>query len=185
MIPSAPVIPITPWYDRVPPVDIEAMLPRFVSIVPWYDRGIPPDIGLLQPSLAPIPPWYDRTPITVSDVYSATIIPHNETTRLTYAVPAGKSAFLEFIQTASRRSLVASVMGLVRVRISLNLGGVGDKVLIHTQLYNNTLYTIFQRAESVAVFLGTGDTITFKTFDNSIGGSIEYLLSYKLTLFTK
>jgi len=128
--------------------------------------------------------YYDRNATAKLFQYGATVAPHSVTQRFSYTVPGAKKAYLESIYLWKRRETVAGTPGDHNLYIQYTPNGMSAATI--AQLLDSTnaaggsglsqYYTQFG-------LLGPGDQITGATYDNSIGGNVQFLVALKLTEF--
>ena len=128
--------------------------------------------------------WYDRSPIARAAYYvGVNVAPHVPLVVFTYTVPAGKKAMLELSQAYVMRTAAAIAAGRVYSFFRYTpFGGAFINMLTSGILTNGVgdRDTVFL---SQTILMFAGDRLEGLTSDGSNGGTIDYILSYKVTEF--
>ena len=131
------------------------------------------------------PAWYDRNPKSICVGFSGALAPHSTTIRWTYTCPAGKRAMIELLQCSVRRVTAASMpndffSGILFTPI------VGDEGIILIAYITSAETAVGAKELNMLggnLMLQPGDEIKGYTGDFSTGGTVFYVLNYKLTEF--
>jgi|SRR5882672_2815812 len=131
------------------------------------------------------PAYYDRNPIARTIVFISMIplVPHGNTIRSTYTVPAGRKAMLESAYARVRRITVAGTNGTPLGEVKYNVGGATA-----TRIASGGVGTNVALAENsgqvgtVGIMVAT-DTVTLETQDDSVTGDADYRLAGKIFEF--
>ena len=129
------------------------------------------------------PAYYDRNGTASLLAYNANAItPHAHTQRFTATVAAGKKATVELWMLASWRETAAGVASTRYVVGTIASGGPAI-VAVNTITQSNTTYAQQTAQASMPITLYAGEVLETSTLDVSIGGTLAFWLSAKLTTF--
>jgi len=129
--------------------------------------------------------WYDRNPASKADSFGATLVPHAETVRKTYTVPAGKKAMVESLQARVIRVTAATAAGTPYAswRITPSGGSVSSFLRALLITGQNAVKDEDKVSIGTTLTLFAGDKLEAATFDDSTAGTVYHYISYKLTEF--
>ncbi len=122
----------------------------------------------------------DRNPLTINQLYSATVAPHGVTTRWTYTVPASRKAQMESVLARILRITAAAPVAYADADVAV--GNVLSYIAIADLMTNNVGDRISVNL-GAAAFLQAGEFVVGRTQDASTGGTISYVASLKATEF--
>jgi len=111
------------------------------------------------------------------------IAPHVTTQRWTYTVPAGKKAFVELAFCQVFRTGVAGTLGMCVAYVQVTPQGGSATVMLGAKMWNNTAGAQDTVEIGLAWHMKAGDQIEGITQDGSVGGTIDYQLTAKITEF--
>ena len=114
--------------------------------------------------------WYDRNPIDVSLSWTGDdVAPHGPTVQATYTTPTGKKAFVGAACLVICRETAATTPSDVIMWVSWTSGSV--PYLYHL---DNTVDSITSKEVYLGGVLLSGDSITIRSLDVSVGGTLDY-----------
>jgi len=130
------------------------------------------------------PEWYDRNPgDRVGEYLGIDVAPATDVERLSYTVPTGKKAMVEFIQATIIRSAAATTVGRVYAHWSVTPSGGSVKVIMRTFIIGNAVGEKSDLVGGATITLLAGDALRGHTQDWSTGGTCHFNLTYKITEF--
>lgn len=127
--------------------------------------------------------WIDRNPVYSYIGYTANaVVPHAQTQRASYTVPAAKKAFLHSITLSVTRVTVAAPVGKWGAFTTLENGAViyyiGENYKNSNAVYDSGCLVIAPN-----ILLTAGDILKLYTIDTSTGGTVDYHISAAITEF--
>ena len=130
--------------------------------------------------------YYDRNPANSILPYSSNLVgPHAETTRATYTVPAGNSAFIEM--TALVLEIITAAGTPQRREAMVGItpdGGSWDAIAFAAiTAKDNTIGDIVSTNTSSHILLVAGEDVQLRTVDGSTTGTVRYRLRAKIVEF--
>lgn len=128
------------------------------------------------------PAYYDRNAASIANIYLQTVAPHASTARWTYTVASGKKLQLENTTIRVIRITAATVAGTYATEVTLTIGASTYLVTQSYQTSNVANFTDF-RTDQTVMTLYAGEIITGATIDTSTGGTVQYGLWNKGTLY--
>ena len=128
------------------------------------------------------PAYYDRNATSQLSVYLATVAPHANTTRWTVTVASGKKLQVEALTIRTIRSAVATVAGSYTAEIDIVSGAT--TMISSTHRYSdNTLNATYSSNPYTAFTLYAGEQAQAFTEDLSTGGTVQFAVNLKGTLY--
>lgn len=128
------------------------------------------------------PAWYDRSPLTIGLLYQDNgIPPHAQTQRVTYTAPANRKALLEASTTICLRLTAAAPVGLVRMSIAGTYDGATGAWQPAAIMLDNAVGALGGFSQSQQSILQPGNNVRGFTEDQSTGGTVQYIVTAKLT----
>ena len=133
-------------------------------------------------SIAVRPAYYDRNAATQTGEYSGFLAPHGFTQRFTYTVPSGRKGRLEYAYVYIQRTAVPSSANLYLAHLQCISGGIQLRVPL---VENNSAVTGLGICTTfpMDVTVYAGETIAGQTVDFSTGGTVQYVMQYKATIY--
>jgi hypothetical protein len=126
---------------------------------------------------------HDRNFTDVSLLYGVdAVAPHGQTTRDTYTVPAGKRAVIAAALVSVQRA-TAPGSGIARFQADVIIFADEITTLLVAKLINNTQGAHTEMAMGLSVSLDEGTIVQLRTFDDSVDGTVDYLLSAHILEF--
>ena len=134
------------------------------------------------------PDYYDRAPSNNFQSFETGLEgPHGATTRGTYTVPTGRSAYLEYFDIAVVRATAASTPG--QAGVMLRITDIDDASF---NIVSAALLSISQNSINDAryshggltMLLRAGDIFTYQTFSDGSGGTVWNKGTAKICEFT-
>lgn len=130
--------------------------------------------------------YFDRNATTRVDggnVESAA--PHAQTERFSRTISADRKGFLESGHMVVHRETAATAPGRARARLVVDPVGFTEATFLVATLYDeeNAVGDRIERNMGAAGFLGEGDVVRGLTSDTGTGGTVDYVLATKVTLF--
>ncbi len=143
--------------------------------------------GGSNPQFTPVPPiypWYDRNPLDVSINWTLNgAIPHVNTLRASYTVPANRSAFLTGINGEMRRITPATGTGYHRMQYKIDPVAGGLRAFLQLtgrgEAEDDGVFLML----SPQMILVAGDTVTIYSTDTSPDGVVAYEASFVISEF--
>jgi len=135
------------------------------------------------PSAVARPDWYDRNPVVQNNYYTGVVVPHTETERWTYTVPAGKKAMVEHLSLFMRRTTAPTTVGLAALIIYYRPSSGGETILCGIEFSDATAETYRALALGHNITMLAGDRLRAATFDLSTGGYVKYVAAAKVVEF--
>jgi hypothetical protein len=131
------------------------------------------------------PQWFDRNPTSIIKAYNNTLAPHGATERWTYTVPANRRALIELLQCGAKRISVAGTPAAVQVYVKVTPNGGSDTYTLYADLTSadNAIGSKEALSSQGTIALEAGDLIHGSTSDGSTTGTVEYVLTAKITEF--
>ena len=128
--------------------------------------------------------WYDRNPSVEVDSYSGLlVVPHSAETRLTYTVPTGKKAFVELLYAKILIGTIAESAGMRYAIWRYTKKDGSAKNIVYVNIRTNVAGDKDKHEIGQSMIMLEGDKLEGITGDSSIGGTVDYLLGYKITEF--
>jgi len=128
--------------------------------------------------------YYDRNPTVIFKWWASNdVAPHALTDRWSYTVPTGKKAFLESVLLQVLRTATATTPLRPRSGISYQPYGQAMEFMFLAYLRANTLYDRDKVVVGWAGVMAVGDLIIGRTWDDSTGGTNDYLNYAKIMQF--
>jgi len=128
--------------------------------------------------------YYDRIAITIGQLYNANgVAPHGLTTRWIYTVPAGKKALVETSICRILRITAAAALSFCDARIITGGLTTAQTYSAYALLLNNTINAQITDRSDSPILLLAGQTLSGETNDGSTGGTMNYLVTAKITEF--
>lgn len=128
--------------------------------------------------------WHDRAPSQKIQKYIANALaPHSATERWSYTVPAGKKAYVEWMQIAVTTVVVATSGRDVVDNITLTPDGGSAIDVAYLAYFKNGVGDNQQIAVGSSMILLPGDEFASISRDSSTGGTITHVLIAKITEF--
>lgn len=131
------------------------------------------------------PAYFDRNSASVQNAYSGTVAPHGNTERWSRTIAAGKSGFVENTFAMTLRSAVAAPAADTVCFIQCVTSDTTSGVVTFIQHADNTLRVNRSIVLTTVGLLQAGDIIRAYSYDTSTGGTNDFYLNVKLTLFDK
>jgi len=131
------------------------------------------------------PQYYDRNAASVQNAFSGTVSPHSNTERWSRTIAAGKSGYVETAFALTLRTAAATTVGDAACFIQIVTSDTTSGVVAYIQHADNTLRVNRNIVLTSAGLLQAGDIIRAYSFDTSTGGTNDFYLNVKLTLFDK
>ena len=131
------------------------------------------------------PEYYDRGAASVQSAYSGTVAPHGNTERWSRTIAAGKSGYVETSFALTLRITAATVVGDTACFVQIVTSDAVSGVVAYIQHADNTLRTNRNIVLTSVGLLQASDIIRAYSFDTSTGGTNDFYLNAKLTLFDK
>ncbi len=129
------------------------------------------------------PAYYDRNGTASLLAYNASsIAPHGHTQRFTATVASGKKATVELWMLASWRETAATTTGTRYVVGTITSGATVINAVTMISQVNTTFSQVISQAP-MPITLYASEVLETSTFDGSIGGTLAFWLSAKLTTF--
>lgn len=129
------------------------------------------------------PEWYDRTPSVSLLSFNMSLAPHANTQRLSYTVPSGRKAYLEFLYLSLFRTAAAAPAGVVFLTFDYTPnGGLLTNLAVIDYGGNAVGDRVAEMVGSTFTML-VGDQLALFTSDSGTGGSVIYRLGVKITEF--
>ncbi len=129
------------------------------------------------------PAYYDRTATGQLLAFTGgSVAPHVQTTRFTSTVAAGKKAQVEELLCATWRDSAAATAGLRYIVASVQDSVISANVVVILTTLNTT-FTLIQDRLAAPMTLYAGENVNAVTNDSSTGGTTNYWMSCKLTIF--
>lgn len=128
------------------------------------------------------PAYYDRNAFARTDEYTATVGPHGFTQRFTYTVPSGKKGILEFGYVYIQRVTAPGVAGLYLAHVQC----VSSGIQLRTPIIENNSAVAglgIQTLLPMSLTIYAGETIAGQTVDFSTGGTVQFSLQAKSTIY--
>jgi hypothetical protein len=131
------------------------------------------------------PAWYDRNAVSKAAYYINTLAPHSETVRLSYTCPTGRKAIVEFLVAKIFRTGAANTPAAAKAAWKITPAGGSAVQFLKADLWltQNATGDKDYYQLSLNLVLCSGDKIEGVTSDDSTGGTIGYVLGYKLSEF--
>jgi hypothetical protein len=130
------------------------------------------------------PVYYDRNQIPRLNSFSISgAAPHGSTQRWLYTVPAGKKAFIEWLQLSTHRDTAAAPVAPSQVWFTLVLASGPAAIFMLLEHADNTLQLQRHAEQTSFGLMVAGDQMSGNTVDTSTGGTQTYNLVGKLTEF--
>jgi len=131
------------------------------------------------------PAWYDRNPESKILSYFDTVGPHSETERWSYTCPSGKKAMVEVLFTRAVRLEAATTPQNVFADIAFKPSGGVEKYILAAIIPSaqNNVGDRDMATIAASLMLMPGDKIRAITADAGTGGTVQYLITVKLTEF--
>ncbi len=128
------------------------------------------------------PNYYDRGATSVINFYYAVAAPHGATTRWSYTVAAGKKLLVEAQFARLARQSAASTAGQYHAEMVVS-SGVSNILTasIHSIDNTTTLQSVSTPQQQMSVY--AAEVVSAVTYDTSTGGTVEYYVGHKATLF--
>ena len=126
--------------------------------------------------------YYDRNATSVFQSYLATVGPHAGTQRWSYTVASGKKLQLEIAGTRIYRITAAAPVSWTQADISI-VSGATTAILSEKYVFDNSLTVVYDDIRAMAVTVYASESIAANTIDVGTGGSVQYWLSAKGTLY--
>lgn len=126
--------------------------------------------------------YYDRNAASVLQSYLATVGPHAATQRWSYTVASGKKLQVEITGTRIYRITAAAPVGWTQADITV-VSGATTAVLSEKYVVDNSLTVVYDDIRSMATTVYAGESIAANTVDVGTGGTVQYWLSAKGTLY--
>jgi len=137
-----------------------------------------------SPTVLARPAWYDRNPLTRWQTYiGSNVGPHAETTRWTYTVPAGKKATVELTYLYVRRASAPTTASQISVDVKFTPSGGSAATVVRAETFTAVTTDVISITNPIAMFLGVGDVLAVTSSDASTGGTVNYILTAKITEF--
>ena len=121
--------------------------------------------------------YYDRNPIYQRLQFGAfDLSGHITTTRITYVVPSGRRARIEYVAAGFTRCQIAQTLGLCHIDMFVN-----GTYFFDLDFSDNSLYATNTEHRPVGIFLTEGDTITVHDNSTDYGGGVNFAESIFIT----
>jgi hypothetical protein len=128
-------------------------------------------------------PWYDRNAEDVSIIFGTDgVAPHAQTTRASYTVPAGKRAIVAAALASVQRATAPS-SGLARLQADIIVVIPSIVALVVARLIDGTQGAHMDMVLATSTVLDAGAVVSIRTYDDNIGGTVDYLLSAQIVEF--
>lgn len=128
------------------------------------------------------PALYDRNAQSVINFYYAAVGPHAAVSRFSYTVAAGKKLNIEVQFARLSRTVAATVAGQYHAEMSISTGA---STILTTSIHTTDNLTTGQvsafGAPPITVY--ASESASGITYDTSTGGTVEYYVGHKATLF--
>lgn len=131
------------------------------------------------------PVYYDREQASVAQGFDVLTGQHAATVRSAYAVPEGRSAFIETIWGLIIRVGVPSVPDFYVITFTFTPYGGSAITIEQLAATGATLQTIGPHSTTQFGYMAAGDVFRATTEDDSTGGQAFYRGSFKGIEFTK
>jgi hypothetical protein len=126
--------------------------------------------------------YYDRNAASVLNVYAATVAPHVTTARWSYTVASGKKLLVENLSQRAVRISAATSANTYGTEVGLTVGATGYAVQ-QVRVYVSTVFLSTIQVDHMALTLYASETLTGHTYDDSIGGTVQFQVAMKGTLY--
>lgn len=127
--------------------------------------------------------WYDRNGEGILQRSTFITGPHGATNRISYTIPVGRNAWLDSMQINLRRTTSPITLGDVLSQITYTPNGGAELNLCER---TGRFPAVDDKEEFFTTALGlffTGDILKVITSDVSIGGTVDYNIALRFTLF--
>ena len=135
------------------------------------------------------PAYYDRNATTSQSTYATVgtgaIGPHANTQRFSYTVPAGKLAYVENMFAWAGRATAPTVTGDIAAFHQFVTTDTTSGVQWYDLINSAPVGTKTSAILTSSGMLGPGDIARAYTSDASTGGTVNYILNAKYTVFDK
>lgn len=130
------------------------------------------------------PDFWDRNPSMSNTNFTANgIAPHVSTVRASFTVPVKRKAWLDMLWLRMGRSNVAGTGSFYQIVATYTPSGGPAAPLIYIFSTSNVAGTFTETVAPALGFLNTGDLLALTTVDASVGGTVDYQASQKVTSF--
>jgi len=129
-------------------------------------------------------PWEGRQAVAVGGkTFSVTAGPHAETSRVSYTVPANKTALLLAASGSVFRASSPTTYGAIHVKVRVDRGGAVYDYPFVVGVQGSTLLFTNSRSVGLLVPLFTADVLDMVTSDASTGGTVDFWGSVSIIEF--
>jgi len=128
------------------------------------------------------PAYYDRNSASNTQEYVATVAPHAGTNRFSYTVASGKKMQLEFALAAMYRATAAAAVGQYSAIVFVQVGTNTPRIA-YIDSVKNTVDKTEQTTSLGSVTIYAGESLSGYTSDGSTGGTVQYVIQAKATLY--
>jgi len=136
---------------------------------------------IMNPSgFSPIIEYYDRNPINRTvNVYLPGIGPHGGTQRWLYTCPANRKALVHRVfGRVIRRTAAANPFDA-----EIEVYHDGNGPFLRAVIWTNAVNDQDSQTLTALAYVGPGGTLQALSYDNSVGGTVDYEMTYSLTEF--
>lgn len=128
--------------------------------------------------------WYDRNPSPFTRSYLNALAPHAITQAWTYTVPNNRKAFIESIDLSLVRMVAGAAAERAQVFVQIQpKGATTQTTLLFREIFDNTIGAHAEATTGQSLLLFSGDIIQALTFDNNVGGTVQFFVGLKGTEF--
>ena len=128
------------------------------------------------------PAFYDRNASSAVQSYLQSVSPHGATTRWTNTVASGKKLNVEVTPCRILRGTAATVSGVIAEEITLT-SGASALIMLSNYVTDNTVNIPYLKDSSASYTMYAGESLASSSYDGSTGGTVQFSLVMKGTLF--
>jgi len=131
------------------------------------------------------PEFYDRAVRNrVLRYYTGSVAPHTSTLLLTYTVPSGAKAYVDYLIFQAYLDGIPTTPRNALIRLEYQPSGSGPVSVLVMNHMSRELNVITSMGPVALGYLLSGDVINIYTSDDSTGGTVTYLIAAKIFEFT-